>query len=68
ARRYASRSSGVASKPLRIESEITSSPSRRRTPRTPADVRDWNSRTSVAEKRTARPSRVARRTSSSSVS
>ena len=46
---------------------MTSSPSCRRTPRTPVDVRDWNSRTSVALKRIALPWRVARRTSSSSV-
>ena len=37
-------------------------------PRTPVEVRDWNSRTSVDLKRIALPLRVASRTSSSSVS
>ncbi len=48
--------------------EMTSSPSSRRIPRTPVEVRDWNSRTSVALKRIALPLREASRTSSPSVS
>ena len=47
---------------------MTSSSPSRRMPRTPVEVRDWNSRTSVDRKRIALPLRVASRTSSSSVS
>ena len=47
---------------------MTSSPLASRAPRTPVEVRLWNSRTSVAAKRIALPLRVASRTSSSSVS
>src|SRR3546814_245861 len=51
-----------------MESEITSSSSFSVMPRTPVEVRLWNSRTSVAAKRMALPCRVASSTSSPSVS
>src|SRR3546814_8590846 len=51
-----------------MESEMTSSSFLSVMPRTPVEVRLWNSRTSVAWKRIALPWRVASSTSSSSVS
>ena len=47
--------------------EMTSSPSCRRTPRTPVESRPLNTRTSSALKRIARPRAVVSSTSSSAV-